>query len=397
MDRIGRRLFEAAFDLIDHNTNDKLTNLIYSKYIENLSEYILNGYVEMQKASKYLKPLVDLDNKIRRSQSHSSIANVSTGVGFRVPSWIQHKIFNTLEKRSVMLSKINIIKTEEDTITVPYHNVNRMRWPGEPVLDTERLKDPESEFIKVSLQVALLCSFFSSDPKIVRVKSIEDDYIESNIESLIEYFDQAILYGDGQGKIGGLYPRSINDDTLPNYGYIVDVDKGVYSEHFIQIKNSMPVKYRDNAYWIMSKDMGRKVTKMRDNRGELFIHLEDHLEIPYSILGIPVIYNDYMDSDDNSNSVPIMLVNLDKAYTFIQGIKTRGPSVRRFEEPLASEKEQVMALTRYRWGGKLTNPDAIRVLRVKNTEMPKAKEFIVSEIHRIYSNETELKEKLEIN
>jgi HK97 family phage major capsid protein len=119
--------------------------------------------------------------------------------------------------------------------------------------------------------------------------------------------------------------------------------------------------------------------------------LSKERELPNTILGIPVIYNDYMESVDSKDSVPVILVNLRKAYTFAYGEKNKGPSVRRFEEEIRSEKEEILALSRYRLGGRLTNPDALRVLLLKNEYGTKNNS---TEVNHIYSNETEIATKL---
>lgn len=376
------KIIGSVLNFIDNKTDGAISNLHKTRYIDNLEEYLLYGYVAFRQTSKYLKPLIDIDRSVRLS-SVSNLYNsrVDHSIGFAMPERVYRAIYEGVYKRSSLLKHLDIVETDSDRVTVAFNNVQHLRWPGEMPLYRE--EDPEPKYIEVNNNVALLSFLFSSKRDITRAKSLEQDYIESNIETLVEYFDRAILYGEiSPAKISGLYPRY--KDEAPDYSYIHQIDT-FDSEYLTTLKNSLPVKYRDEASWIMSKDTGRLIADDME--------MPKDAELPISILGIPVIYNDYMDSVDTRDGVPVILANLNKAYTFTQGIKGKAASVRRFNEDIRSEKEQLLALTRYRWGGKLTNPEALRVLRIENFASQTGIKPNNSE--NVYSNLTEIKEKLE--
>ena len=359
----GSKLIGSVINFIDEKSNGAITNLHNSRYIGNLEEYLLYGWVVIQNPSPYLKPILKMDTLIRLSLANRFSKGYSISrdysVGFTIPVKTYKAIMDGIYSRSNMLKHLDVIKTDSDRVIVPYNNTQGLRWPGE-VPPAYRIVDPEPEYIDINTNVALLVFTISSKPNQIRARSIEDDYIESNIETLVEYFDRAIPYGSkSSAKISGLYPKSDTDAPTPNYSYVIEVES-FDTDHMRTLKNSLPVKYRKDAAWIMNTDTGRLLSDL--------LLLDVNNDLPNRILGIPVIYNDYMDSLDSHDSAPVIVVNLKKAYTFTQGSYSKGPSVRRFEEDIRSEKEQIMALSRYRWGGMLTNPDALRVLRIKNEQ-----------------------------
>lgn len=376
----GNKAIGSAFDFIDKKLNGAITKLHKHPYIGNLEDYLLNGYISIRDPSKYLQPLIKLDKQVRFSSGPKRFMfNYDASVGYPVPNHIYQEIKNGIYSKSVILKHLNVVKTDSDRVTVAYNNVQNLRWPGEPVTP-DRAPDREAEYIEVNTNVALLVFTISAKRNQVRSRSIEDEYIESNVETLVEYFDRNIIYGeDAAGKISGLYPRPSDQTIVPDYSYVHEI-QSFDGDYLIVLKNDLPVKYRKDASWIMNSDTGRLLADR--------MKLEVEHDLPATILGIPVIYNDYMDSVDTKDGAPVIIVNLHKAYTFTQGIIGKAPSVRRFEEDIRSEKEELMALTRYRIGGKLTNPDALRVLRVKNQ-----KGLIrdnQTSLNRIYSNVNDL-------
>ena len=378
----------SLVSFIDEKTNGALSDLYSPRYIGNLEDYILKGHIVLRDQAFYIKPLSKLERLVQFSDNFKQYRSGSDrSIGFTVPEHIRKAIMDGIYKRSSMFRHMNVIKTDADYVTVPYNNVQHLRWPGE-ISGKSNLPDPDPEYLEVNTNVALLAFTVSSKKDQVRARSIEEDYIEANIETLVEYFDRAILYGDrSPAKISGLYPKPVNSDIEPSYSYILDFESEFDAEQLVKVKNDLPVKYREGASWIMNKDTGRIVADMME--------LDAEYKLPPMILGIPVIYNDYMDSVDSRNSVPVMLVNMAKAYTFTQGHNGKGPSVRRFEEGIRDEKEEFLVLSRYRWGGKLTNPNAIRVMRLKNSTSYTVN--TLADTNKIYSDIEQIRTKLENN
>jgi HK97 family phage major capsid protein len=383
----NNKILKSVINLIDEKSNGAITKLHSFYYIGDLEEYLVNGYIAYRGDSPYLKKIIAMDMLIRFPDSVKYLNGIyyssrDSSVGYAVPTHIHKAIQDGIYRTSTLIKHLDMIKTEADHLNVAYNNVQGLRWPGES-FDGPRPQDPDPEYLEVNMNVALLVFMINSKRGQIRAKSIEESYIEANIETLVEYFDKNILYGpNDRAQMSGLYPRYANKQT-PKYDYVYEPKTGFNSEYLVTLKNNLPVKYRRDANWIMNSDTGRLIA---DEMG-----LSKERELPNTILGIPVIYNDYMDSVDSKDSVPVILVNLRKAYTFAYGEKNKGPSVRRFEEEIRSEKEEILALSRYRLGGRLTNPDALRVLLLKNEYGTKNNS---TEVNHIYSNETEIATKL---
>lgn len=323
--------------------------------IEDMEDYILNGHIKQRMRHRIYK---------RSRVLGKTFWGSDASIGFTIPKEARDKIMDRIIQKSIMLKHIDIIETEADHLTMPTNHIQKLRWPGEspnPNKEVEKLPD----VAKVLMHVALLTIVMPNSVKDNKENDITEEYIEANASILASYLDEAILYGSGQGQITGLYSKNkdISPSSLP--ASMVEINGAITTDSLIAVKNGLPIKYRDSATWIINKDVGLKIASMTDSMGKLICNLETTSEycLPVKILGMPVIYNDYMDYEDITDGVPVMLVDLKAAYTLI---RREIMSMRRFEDSAQAEFDQVLLLCRHRWGGNLTSIDAVSVLKVHN-------------------------------
>lgn len=362
------------FSFIDEHTDDAISKSYTTMSVDDFEEYVLKGKLKVRKPSFLARKISRIDPRYPKPWVYTDASgNVTTysrgsdaSIGFKISPSMRKKFYARFTKNSSMYKHLNITELNDDHVNLLY--------PAP---------------VRVPLYVALITYVVSTNPHIVRIKSVEDEFLDINSEVLARLIDQGILYNCQPGRLTGIYPRDPYDmfnekepalrwpgvipgtakEERPEGDHIFDV-ASLAGDHFQMLISNMAVKYRNGMQWIINRETGRIVNNLKDKNGNsIVIHCNEE-GLPVTILGIPVIYNDYMDSVDNSarkETVPVILINMNQAYTFLQGGSQKGPSVRAFGEGITSEKEEIIVLSRYRVGGMLTNNQAVRILRVSNT------------------------------
>ena len=300
--------------------------------------------------------------------------------GYKVPKDIEVELGKNINTQTVMATLVSHKDTSTDRVSIISAKNANVRWPGEypPVQDTH-----VGSIIDIPVHVMLVTLTIGDSALEDVTFTPSDEWNEAVAEAVAVAYDQLIAYGDGQGKIEGLFPKITDAIGNPpkDFGdekwlkatnipedFVTKTDGTLLYDHLMALYNALPSKYRSNACWVMNSNTALTVATLKKSDDEYLINQRDEslssVGVPDKLLEFPIVYNEYMDDLDVSGGVPIFFGDFKEAFTLAH---RDGISIRRFVDAEYATKGQMLILSRVRLGGQPTNYDAYRVLRTNVT------------------------------
>lgn len=179
----------------------------------------------------------------------------------------------------------------------------------------------------------------------------------------------AFLAGDGVNKPQGLltYTDAINPTPLHPGGNLVIVPSGaannVTGDGLIEFALSLPAPYRVGARWLMSSLTAASVRKLKDGQGNYLWNNDYRTDQPASLLGFPVEIDENMPSVVAGNT-PIAFGDFKRGYLINDryGIRVL--------RDIYTQKGWTLYYTTKRMGGGVSDPNAIRLLKIATAPGP---------------------------
>jgi HK97 family phage major capsid protein len=193
---------------------------------------------------------------------------------------------------------------------------------------------------------------------------IEAWIIRKLAERFSEVEEAAFVNGDGVNKPLGFLKSKLRILGSAYSDALIIRTTGVAAalpakpfDFLINLTMGLPARYRANAAWLMNASTLATLRQVKDNNGTYLWQPSSQVGQPSQLLGFPVYEHASM-SDVKANSLPIAFGDFRAGYTIVL---RRGLSILR--DPYSSKPLVVFYATR-RVGGKVTDYDAIHLVRV---------------------------------
>jgi HK97 family phage major capsid protein len=289
----------------------------------------------------------DINNRSIKSLGRKAYTTGSDASwGYAVPEdWVNELNKNVMTDAE-MASHCRTRTTSSDRLIQPNlvttdarrAHAGNVSWPGEAPgsqADHEATEDVLSQ-IAVPVHVMLISNITSLTALEDSAFSLQDEITEGFSEAVAVAYETLIYGGDGQGKLQGIVVdtdvitnRSTSNQTVSGYVPTGSTSGFLNGDVFLTALGHLPGKYRQKAAWVMNSNTNIAIRQLKDGEGNY--------------------------------SFPVVLADLSRAYTIARRVEF---SVRRFDDSNYAELDQVLFLGRARIGGQVTQPAAIKTIKI---------------------------------
>ena len=290
---------------------------------------------------------------------YASVSNVlSEGTdsegGYLVPDEYENTLVQALEGENVIRGRSHVITTSNGT-----HKIPVVASKGEASWIDENGAYPEDDdtFAQVNIDAH----------KVGTIIKVSEELLNDSAFNLESYFaqefgrrigtkeEEAFINGNGSSKPTGIL-------TSAEVGVTAASDKAITADELIDLFYSLKGVYRRNAVWVLNDTTVKAIRKLKDNNGQYIwqpaLKDGDH----DTLLGRPILTTGAM-PEIAADAKPVIFGDL--SYYWIGD--RQGITFKRLNERYA-DVGQVGFLASKRLDGKLTLPEAIKVLKMADGE-----------------------------
>ncbi|KWT72377.1 Phage major capsid protein [Hyphomicrobium sulfonivorans] len=287
--------------------------------------------------------------------------------GFLVPTTVETAISRVAEARSVMRQLARVVSISTKSYT-KLHNLGGAGsgWVGEkgarPQTRTPELSEIEIPTHELYANPAASQQLLD-DARIDIAAWLAE---EVNVE-FAEQEGAAFFSGDGVVKPRGFLAEPIVANGSYAWGKLGYTPTGVAgalsdsthngADALIDLVHSLKPAYRSNARFLMNDLTVAKIRKLKDGDDNYLWQPSIQVGTPSSLLGYAVAEDDHA-PDVDAGKFPVAFGDWQSGYTIVDRI-----GVRILRDPFSS-KPYVLFYTTKRVGGKVTNFEAIKLLKV---------------------------------
>lgn len=227
------------------------------------------------------------------AQFRNADANTkTTDVGEVIPTTTMQKIIEKIEATGMILPLVTRT-AYKGGVTIPTSNVKPVAtWVAEGAGSDKQKKTTGSiTFGYYKLRCAISTSL---EVDTMAYPVFETTFVNNVVEAMVKATEQAIISGDGEGK-----PKGILAETAPEGQNIEVGATGDFSyEMLVKAEAALPLAYENDAVWFMTKKTFMAFVGMADENGQPIARTNYGISgrPERSLLGRPVILNDYMTS-----------------------------------------------------------------------------------------------------
>jgi len=227
------------------------------------------------------------------AQFRNADANTkTTDVGEVIPTTTMQKIIEKIEATGMILPLVTRT-AYKGGVNIPTSNVKPVAtWVAE-AQGSDKQKKPTGSitFGYYKLRCAISTSL---EVDTMAYPVFETTFVNNVVEAMVKALEQAIISGDGSGK-----PKGILAETAPA-GQNIDIaaDKDFTYQTLVDAEAALPLAYESGAVWFMTKKTFMAFVGMVDANGQPIARVNYGIggKPERSLLGRPVILNDYMAS-----------------------------------------------------------------------------------------------------
>ncbi|WP_439033615.1 phage major capsid protein [Bacillus paranthracis] len=171
--------------------------------------------------------------------------------------------------------------------------------------------------------------------------------------------DASVLRGDKATQFEGI----LNDDiTIKPQEALAS--NAITIEELLDLHNSMHPAYMKGSVWVMGRQAFNMIAKLKDNNGHFYL-VKDVAEtgVTYKLFGQPVLINDAMPKPEAGQKA-VLFVNFDEGYATMT---KKGMNFKLIDADRANALKGITTLMLDAYmDGKILNPNAIKVLKMKS-------------------------------
>lgn len=271
--------------------------------------------------------------------------------GYLVPDEFETTLVQALTGENVLRSRLHVITTSSGT-----HKIPVVASKGEASWIDENGAYPEDDdtFSQVSIDAHKLGTIIKVSEELLNDSAFDlESYFASEFARRIgAKEEEAFIGGDGSSKPTGILASA-------EVGVTAATATAITADEIIDLFYSLKAPYRKNAVWVVNDSTIKAIRKLKDGNGQ-YIWQPSLKDGDFdTLLGRPVLTSAYM-PEIASKAKPVMFGDL----SFYWVGDRQGVTFKRLNERYA-DMGQVGFLTSKRLDGKLTLPEAIKVLQMK--------------------------------
>ena len=287
---------------------------------------------------------------------HGMASNVlSEGVdsegGYLVPDEFERTLVQALEGENTLRSRLHVITTSSGT-----HKIPVVASKGEASWIDENGAYPEDDdtFSQVNIDAHKLGTIIKVSEELLNDSAFDlESYFSAEFARRIgAKEEEAFITGNGSSKPTGILESA-------EVGVTAASATAITADEIIDLFYSLKAPYRKNAVWVVNDSTIKAIRKLKDGNGQ-YIWQPALKDGDFdTLLGRPVLTSAYM-PEIGAKAKPVMFGDL----SFYWVGDRQGVTFKRLNERYA-DMGQVGFLTSKRLDGKLTLPEAIKVLQMK--------------------------------
>jgi len=227
------------------------------------------------------------------AQLRNADANTkTTDVGEVIPTTTMQRIIEKIEATGMILPLVTRT-AYKGGVTIPTSTVKPVAsWVAEGAGSDKQKKTTGSiTFGYYKLRCAISTSL---EVDTMAYPVFETTFVNNVVEAMVKALEQAIISGDGSGK-----PKGILAETAPA-GQNIDIgaNEDLSYQTLVAAEAALPLAYENGAVWFMTKKTFMAFVGMVDNNGQPIARVNYGIggKPERSLLGRPVVLNDYMTS-----------------------------------------------------------------------------------------------------
>jgi len=267
--------------------------------------------------------------------------------GYLVPQEFYNRLVIERDKRISMRSKVNVIRVNTNTLTIPKHGTGpEVYWTSEGVQKTTTTMDFSQPTITVYKLAAII--YLTDELMEDAAFNLTDVIVNRFAVKMNEAIETAIIAGTGVGQPTGIFINAVVVAAARACVGNLDFDD------MIDLIYDLPEKYRSNASFIIHNNNVRELRKIKDNDGRYIWQEPVTTGQPATILGYPV-YLTYDCGEDE-----IAFGDYKEAYWLADRHQLRVKITNDTDTTFTEDKTGIRVVERV--GGDVVVTNAIRIL-----------------------------------
>lgn len=273
--------------------------------------------------------------------------------GFLVPDEFENKILMALQEGNVMRGLATVMRTSHGDKKIPIaKQTGEAAWVEEEAL----IPETDETFAQIHLNAYKLAALIKVSEELLNDAAFDvETFISKQFANKIATKEEdAFINGDGVNK-----PTGILHDTAGAEVGVTTVGTEPTLDEVIDLYYSLKAPYRKNAVWLVNDATVKALRKVKDKNGNYLWHPSLVVGNPDTLLGKKIITTSAM-PDIASGAKPIAFGDFSHYW-----IAERQNRIFKKLNELYAATGQIGFLATQRVDGKLTLPEAIKVLQVK--------------------------------
>lgn len=266
-------------DLVDEKMNSHSRKNVLEVFVSEDAKKSIDELTKEEKCQAFAQALFRSDTAVLKALSEG----VNADGGFTVPQDFYNLLLEEIEEEATMRSRVNVVpmKTNVLTLTMIAHGP-QVYWTAEGVAKTTTTAD----FSQPTLTAYKMAAIIYLTDELV------DDSAFNLVDVLVRRFAQAIAAEEDKVIVNGAgttQPTGIFVNT--SVATVTCTPAGLGFDDIISLINSLPVKFRAKASFIVHPNIVGELRKLKDSDGRYLWQDPMSATQPLTLHGYPVIQN----------------------------------------------------------------------------------------------------------
>ncbi|MDA3834265.1 MAG: phage major capsid protein [Spirochaetales bacterium] len=314
-----------------------------------------------QAFNKWMRKGVDAGLKDLEIRAELSTLSDPDG-GFLVPDAVPAATKTVAQAVSVMRELASVV-----TIGIPEYKilVDKLGESAEWVSEKQARLETSTPTLA---EVSIVPKEMSAEPKVTQTMLDDASF---DVEGWVGRFigrafaaleGAAFITGNGVEKPKGIaaYEMVVNSSYVwGKVGFVTSGNANLLNntDKLIDLQHALKTNYRNGAVWLMNDSTLSTIRKFKDGEGNYIFQPGLVLNVPDTLLGKPVKYDDYV-ADIGAGNFPVFYGEFKEAYLIVDRM-----GIRMLRDPYTS-RPYINFYTTSRVGAGLVNYEAIKCLKI---------------------------------
>lgn len=261
---------------------NKSVEIKVGKTVETLDQKIENIYATEDYRNGFLKRL---QGRELTQQENTAVSGQSV-----IPTVTMNKIIEKLEQTSVLYNRITVTNFP-NKLSIPRENAKEdASWL--PMADSSTPSADSFDYISLSAYKLIKTIEIEADVQAMSIDMFEGFIVNALAKKMSKAIENAILNGTASNQPTGL----LKAGEITNTGTYTKA--GMTYQDVLKIIAALPTPYRPNAVFVTNSTLFfGEILGMTTATGEPVIVRDPQSPTNYSIMGYPVVVDDYVGTD----------------------------------------------------------------------------------------------------